>query len=119
MYRSALFKAQHRYALICCDRFYILSAKHGLLHPDTIIEPYEQRLPAGPARLAWGRRVAQQLDAAEPDLDVGLVVLAGSAYADAFDPEDRDWPWEEPLRGLGIGERIAWLNRAVREAPSV
>lgn len=113
MYRSELFRASLRFALNTCDQAFILSAKHGLLALDATIEPYDATLPRRAAdRLEWGARVARQLDAAIPDLDAELVVLAGERYADAIIPEDRDWNWSEPLRGLGIGERLAWLKSA-------
>jgi cytoplasmic iron level regulating protein YaaA (DUF328/UPF0246 family) len=111
MYRSQLFRFQLRYALFTCDRYYILSAKHGLLRHNDIIEPYEQRLPSGPARREWGKLVATELDSAVPEFDAEIVVLAGSAYADAFEPDDRDWNWSEPLRGMPVGKRLAWLKK--------
>lgn len=64
----------------------LTSAKHGLLRPTDLIEPYEQRLPSGPARREWGKLVATELDSAVPEFDAEIVVLAGSAYADAFEP---------------------------------
>ncbi|WP_395858435.1 DUF6884 domain-containing protein [Arthrobacter sp. KBS0702] len=39
-----MFKKASAYAELTCDRWYILSAKHGLLHPDEIIQPYDMRL---------------------------------------------------------------------------
>lgn len=111
MYRSPLFKAAWRWALLSCDRAMVLSAKHGLLAGDAVIEPYNEALPRDAAgRGLWGRRVAVQLDEAFPDLETELVVLAGEKYADAIEPLDRDWHWQEPLRGLQIGERLAWLK---------
>lgn len=112
MYRSALFRSSLRYAVATCDKVFVLSAKHGLLPLDRVIEPYDQTLPRDRAgREAWGRAVAAQLDQAVPDLDTQIVVLAGERYADAIIPEDREYLWEEPLRGLSIGERLAWLRR--------
>lgn len=114
MYRSGLFQAQLRFALTC-DLAFILSARHGLLALDAVIEPYDEALPRDVVgRKAWGARVARQLDEAVPDLDAEIVVLAGERYADVIVPEDRDWNWEEPLRGMGVGDRIAWLKREGR-----
>ncbi|WP_373427871.1 DUF6884 domain-containing protein [Arthrobacter globiformis] len=36
---SQLFKKAAAYADRTCDRWYILSAKHHLVHPDTVIDP--------------------------------------------------------------------------------
>jgi hypothetical protein len=44
LYVSQLFKKASAYAERTCDRWYILSAKHDLVHPDEVIEPYDVRL---------------------------------------------------------------------------
>jgi hypothetical protein len=117
MYRSALFRSALRYALTTCERAYVLSAKHGLLELHQVIEPYELSLASltREEREAWGRRVGEQLDAAVPELDAELVMLAGETYAAAIDLP-REFYWEEPLRGMGIGERLAWLKANARVA---
>jgi hypothetical protein len=51
LYVSQLFRKASAYAEATCDRWYILSAKHGLVHPDTVLEPYDVRLGAGPRTL--------------------------------------------------------------------
>lgn len=121
MYRSQLFVASLKYAVATCDRWFILSAKHGLLSPETVIEPYDETLArmTPQARCEWGARVAQQLDAALPypaHADTELVVLAGRLYSEAIWWEDsadgpREFLWDEPMAGLEIGERLAWLKR--------
>lgn len=120
MYTSPLFRAARAYAEATCDRWYILSALHGLLEPATVIEPYDQRLsPATIEAWGWGVRVGQQLDAAilwPAEREAEIVMLAGELYADAIDPTDREYYWDEPLRGMGIGERLAWLKKNTPEA---
>lgn len=44
LYQSDLFRSMRRYAEENADTWYILSAKHGVLQPDTIIDPYEKTL---------------------------------------------------------------------------
>lgn len=120
MYRSQLFRASLRYALATCDRWFVLSAKHGLLAPNAIIEPYDETLASlsPEQRAAWGARVARQLDEALPypaHAETELVVLAGRLYADSIWWEDqgdgaREFYWDEPMAGLEIGERLAWLK---------
>lgn len=44
LYVSQLFKKASAYAEKTCDRWYILSAKHGLVHPDEVLEPYDVKL---------------------------------------------------------------------------
>lgn len=114
MYRSQLFQAALRWALLHCDRVFILSAKHGLLRLDDVVEPYDETLPHNVAgRLAWGRKVGAQIVGAVGEIEARLVVLAGEKYADAVSFDDPEWEyeWEEPLRGLEIGERLAWFKR--------
>lgn len=113
LYRSQLFQASLRWALINCDRAFVLSAKHGLLDLDTLVEPYDQALPRDRAgREVWGSRVGAQLVAAVGEVEATLVCLAGEKYADAisFDVPEWEYGWEEPLRGLEIGERLAWFK---------
>lgn len=113
LYRSQLFQASLRWALINCDRVLILSAKHGLLSPDILVEPYDQALPRDRAgREVWGARVGAQIVAAVGEVEATLVCLAGEKYADAiaFDVPEWEYGWEEPLRGMQIGERLAWFK---------
>ena len=64
----------------------ILSAKHGVIGLDDVIEPYEMRLSAHGAphqRTAWGDGVMQRM------IDTmgapgRVVLLAGVEYADAI-----------------------------------
>ena len=60
MYVSPLFSKCLEYArLIDSDHIFILSAKHGLIELDTVIEPYEltlRAMPLGEVR-EWAQRV--------------------------------------------------------------
>lgn len=106
LYLGGLFRLARRYAETH-DAWWVLSAAHGLVHPDEVLVPYDERLRPGDEM--WGVRVAWQLARAVPP-DATLVVLAGAPYA--------GWRGlvrqrvEEPLAGLGIGKRLAWLKRA-------
>ena len=44
LYCSPLFKAQRAFAEAVSGKWFILSAKHGLIKPDDIIKPYDQTL---------------------------------------------------------------------------
>lgn len=60
------------------DRWFILSAKYGLMSPETVAEPYNTTLNAMDvdARRAWGQSVRDQLSRVlKPGDDV--VFLAG------------------------------------------
>jgi hypothetical protein len=94
-------------------RWYLLSAKHGLVHPDTVLEPYDMRLGTNhrtsPPIHQWDARVKEQLDAELAGLaNVTLVALAGEQYRIAV--HNSRWPVEIPMKGLGIGQQLGWLT---------
>jgi hypothetical protein len=123
LYVSPLFRKASAYAEATCERWFILSAKHGLVDPDEVIEPYDVRLGRAtrdpttdaPPIHAWAARVRTQLAGAlaieAPDISPLLVVLAGAQYEMVV--WHSPWPYEAPLRGLGMGQRLAWLNAAL------
>lgn len=44
LYRSALFTGRRSYVQRSCDEWWILSAEHGLVHPDDVLAPYDATL---------------------------------------------------------------------------
>ena len=122
LYVSQLFRKASTYAEATCERWYVLSAKHGLIHPDQVIEPYDVKLGRShrdPAKDAmpiwdWAQMTADQLTAELDDPVTGvenplLVVLAGEQYRTAV--RMVDLPFEVPMQGLGLGEQLGWLKR--------
>lgn len=111
LYTSSLFRKSATWAESNGHPWAILSAKHGVVHPDQIIEPYDQSLNnmTPVARHRWDRKVENQL-MSRTDLQSHdkLVVLAGKNYL-GFVPLV-PFATETPLEGLGIGERLRWLN---------
>src|SRR5687767_6111885 len=63
LYTSPLFRALRNYAERHSDRWYILSAEHGLLDPERVIEPYERTVNSMSmlARQEWAHRVQADL----------------------------------------------------------
>lgn len=114
LYTSDLFRKARAWAETFGSRWFILSAKHGLLAPDAVVEPYDVTLGGMDAytRMMWGRRVAEQFR--WTDTRGGVVVLAGAAY--------REWcagsRFSFPLAGMGIGQQKAWLKAQVAAAGS-
>jgi hypothetical protein len=116
LYTSSYFKKMRSYAERYHDNWWILSAKHGLLNPDSDpIGPYDETLSG--ARVAtkreWAEEVADQLD--EQGLlseDVTLVVHAGKDYYGELLPliEDSGVTIEILTEGLAIGEKQAWYK---------
>lgn len=91
-------------------KWVVLSAKHGLVMPDQIIEPYNVTLNTMGAkeRRAWVNSTREQLEATFPKGTV-YYATAGVRYREALEP----FPHHAPLRGLGIGEQLAELNRLI------
>lgn len=48
LYRSELFRRASAYAARTYDHWFVLSARHYLLHPDELIEPYDKTLARMP-----------------------------------------------------------------------
>lgn len=122
LYVSQLFRKASAYAEATCDRWYILSAKHGLVHPDTILEPYDVRLGTNhrttPPIHQWADTVRGQLDTELAGLkDVTLVALAGEQYRTAL--LHSTWPYEVPMKGLGIGQQLGWLTARLNDERAV
>lgn len=130
LYTSPLFRAASIYCEATYDRWLILSALHGLMEPDQVIEPYDVTLRGMPQarQLEWIARVVAQglargwrLQCAprphgvpvSPDLwgDFVLYLHAGELYRRAF--------WSDsvhvPLAGLGIGRQLQWYAERARE----
>jgi hypothetical protein len=115
LYTSALFARERAYAERHGDRWFILSALHGLVEPTQLIEPYEQRLSSmnRSQRNEWGERVLRCLQLELGSLaDKTFEIHAGATYADPISGRLRSQGAHvvEPLRGLAIGERLAWYR---------
>lgn len=114
LYISDWFRKASAYAMRVTDEWYILSAKHGLVAPDTIIEPYDETLNRMPAatRRAWAKRVLKDLDQILQPGD-RVVILAGERYRkDLIDPiQQMGCSIEIPMQGLKIGEQLRWLKQ--------
>ena len=116
LYLSALFKATRAYAETQSTKWYILSAKYGLLSPDDVVSPYELTLNgiAIAQRRVWAQRVHAQLLS---DLPAGarVVFLAGKRYREFIAPllTAEGFDVVAPMEGLGIGQQLQWLRRAM------
>jgi hypothetical protein len=107
LYQSTLFRFAREWAERRGDGgWFILSAKHGLVAPDALVAPYDETLNrVGVAgRRAWDGAVLAQVRALGP---AQITVLAGSKYCGWC---DRVPNVSRPLRGLGIGQQLAWFK---------
>lgn len=137
LYTGSLFRAARAYAeaRACAPSgcpsvdWRILSAEHGLVHPDVDLEPYDTMLTDARVWAAWGSAVARAVvDYAHLHAPLRLVVLAGERYARPLVRPLVVAPglWrggilevEQPLEGLQLGERLAWFKRERRRAKTL
>lgn len=114
LYVGQLFRRAVAYARAQLDGFVVLSGKHGVLAPEQLVAPYDQRVPSGAERAAWGERVLEQLRARfAPELTT-FVLLCGRDYRRAV--EHSEFRTVNPLSGLrGIGEMLRWLQTETNE----
>lgn len=114
IYLSPLFKKAKEYASNNFDQWHILSAKYGLIHPDTIIEPYEKTLNkmSRQDRRKWSEDVFEELKkCTKPDDEITFV--AGQRYRQDLTPLllGRGNKTQVPMEGLGIGKQLKWLTQ--------
>jgi hypothetical protein len=109
LYQSELFRKSRAYAEQNGDSWLILSALHGVVHPDATIAPYDVTLNemSRQARADWSVKVAGQL---EPHRSSEMVVLAGKNYCGWVEHYERV---TRPMEGLGIGQQLAFLTERV------
>lgn len=96
-----------------CGRWFILSAKYGLLTPDRLIAPYDQTLTKMPLekRREWSREVLSALQSCLGDLGVYTFELhAGRGYL-GFGIEEglrrAGAQLEVPCQHLSLGRQLA------------
>lgn len=115
LYRSPLFLRRRRYAEGSGKPWFVLSALHGLVHPDEPIEPYDLYLATASEayRHDWAKQVVEQIEQRFGDLTGQVFELhASAAYAHPVVPSLRRsgaqviWPFE----GLTFGEHLAWYR---------
>ena len=111
LYVSTLFKLNLKYAeMLRPDAIYILSAKHGLLTLEEVIEPYEVTLNT--MRSAdikrWAEQVMGQLSSQVSLDETKVIFLAGDKYRRYLLPHIPSY--EIPLEGLRIGEQLQKLK---------
>lgn len=112
LYTSPLFVGMRSYAKHHADTWYILSAKHGLLRPDEMVEPYEMTLKKMKKadRNAWADRVQHQLLAVLPPV-AEVIFLAGECYREGLVPflQQRGFTVQVPMAKLKMGPQLQWL----------
>ncbi len=114
LYRSPWFRLARAYVEHQRADWYVLSAKHLVISPDTVIAPYEQTLNKMPvaARREWAERVLADL-ARRVRPDATVVFLAGARYREFLIDglRARGNRVEVPMEGLTIGRQLSWLKK--------
>lgn len=116
-FTAPLFQALCRHAEREAGRWFLLSAEHGLLDPDTVIAPSSTVLDRKDVKRlkAWSAKVIEQLT---PQLDgIERIVLLANARSREFllDFLREDGRQVEiPLEGLSLGAQLDWLQRQQR-----
>lgn len=120
IYRSPLFSSARNFAEKRADQWFILSAKHGLLSPNDVIDPYNESLMSQSdlQRQAWAEGVYKAFTARVSTAGGRVIFLAGSAYRSHLTPrfEAEGRKTAAPMSELGIGSQVAWLQKVEREA---
>lgn len=112
---STLFRGRRAYVERTCDRWFILSAKRGLVDPETVLNPYDMTLVGASVetKRRWASAVSQQL-VAQFGRDLSALtfeVHAGHDYR-GFGLESgltqRGATLDNPTKGMGQGRQLAF-----------
>lgn len=114
LYNSTQFKICARFVQAYTDEWFILSALHGVLEPETVIAPYERSLasmtPEG--RRNWRRKVAEQI-ASRYDGDTVFLTPAGKLYRAALPSQRTICPWDT-MADMKFGKQKRWMLEQIR-----
>ena len=114
LYRSSLFRFMRAYAERHANRWFILSAKYGLVSPKDIIAPYELTLNKMPIadRRRWAEEVLGKIGKMETK-PKRIVMFAGARYREFLQPglEAMRIEVDVPMVGLAFGEQLSWLGQ--------
>lgn len=118
---SVYFQKIWEYAHLMGDSIMILSSKHGLLHPDTVIEPYDEYLSTKTKAKKWALKVGPDLLRLIQFCGFKRVFfLTGQKYSHFLKGylmdlvEDSALIFTDPMEGLGIGQRLQWLTENIK-----
>ncbi len=115
LYQSSYFTVNRRWAEQS-DRWAVLSAHHGLVDPDTVLDPYDRTLKNmdRTERLEWGEGVVNELRERDVAGYDGVVILGGKDYTNPLLHFSEDIPTRvfSPYQsvGGGMGKHMAWAN---------
>ncbi|AXV10187.1 hypothetical protein DVS28_b0447 (plasmid) [Euzebya pacifica] len=114
---SPLFTGRRAWAERHCDTWYVVSALHGLIHPNDIISPYDVTLIGASAaeKRRWASRVLGQFRDRHPSGSGTVEFHAGGDYRAhglAAGLAADGWIVDNPTEGMGIGTQLAFYAAA-------
>ncbi len=118
LYLSALFLGRRSFVERSCGEWWILSAKHGLVHPDEVLAPYDVTLKdaSRPARKDWSEQLLSTIDKRiRPEPDDVFEIHAGAEYREfglTAGLLARGCLIENPTEGLGLGKQLQFYSNA-------
>lgn len=107
---------RRRWVEASCSRWFILSAKHGLVAPDDVLDPYDETLTTKglSARRYWSVQVMTQLRNVLGDLSAyEFEVHAGAAYSEyglRSGLVSAGAVVRLPTEGLSLGKQLAFYR---------
>lgn len=114
MYQSAGFKKSLAYAKsLNPDGIFILSALYHLVKLDDILEPYNVCLNdfSSKEKKEWAKIVSDQLSKETDIKNDHFIILAGKNYYSDLIAYFNNYSL--PLKGLGLGKRLRWLDEHI------
>lgn len=114
LYVSPLFRGRRAVVQRTCDRWFILSAAHGLVAPQQVLDPYDVTLNSVGRRQRrdWAVQVLCQIDVEFAGLATAVFeVHAGSAYTDhglVDGLQAGGATVELPVAGMALGQQLAF-----------
>ena len=118
LYVSALFAGRRSYVERSSGEWWVLSAEHGLVHPNEVLAPYDVTLKhAGePARRAWSKQVLLAIEERiRPRQGDVFEIHAGKEYRESGLVDglrDRGCVVEVPTEGRPIGVQLRFYKQA-------
>jgi hypothetical protein len=116
LYTSSLFRKSRMLAEQAADRWYILSAKYGIVDPKDQIDPYDASLNtmSKSERLHWQCMVNSCIGQYVSTGDT-VIIIAGQKYRERLVPYliDMGCKVNIPLQGKSIGRQLRCLNSLI------
>lgn len=117
LYIGELFKKARNNAETNYDKWLILSALHGVVDPESLIEPYDYTLIGKTKEVVklWSDEVFVKIKETI-GRDTIIHIYAGNDYRKFLIPllESEGYTVDVPLKGLGIGQQLGWYKNNLR-----